>query len=421
MLVHPCASTTLVFPNGTALSANTSVNTMHSESAPEKSAYEQSTKLHLTPNRVALIARFRMHSEFYEHRLEGIRHWDRIPPLERDEVSSVPVSADDGPAISARTSGTTGTRVTVHYSRREELIRRRLNFRLFHYCRELPDIVVHAIIKDVDPDEARSQTEVVSVAGRVYHRQVFSARAPVEAQWRFLRSIRPHLLTSFPSALVRFVQECGSRSRRLGIRVVSPGGEFLSDEWRRELAAFEAPVRDRYGATETGALAWQCPDCGSYHANTDAQLMEPQANGLLVTPLFQRVQPLLRYRLEDRLAWEDGVATACGVPLPRVRILAGRKDHWLYDAADKKVSPVALEFEQFEGLRRWSMRQNADGSIDVGLSWATPSNATRDDALAREVQCWIPGRTVRVVDISVLESFGKFRRVRSHYVPASSR
>ena len=50
--------------------------------------------------------------------------------------------------------------------------------------------------------------------------------------------------------------------------------------------AFRARVLDRYGSQETGAIAWQCPHCEDYHANTDEILLEADGAGLIATPLF---------------------------------------------------------------------------------------------------------------------------------------
>jgi hypothetical protein len=219
--------------------------------------------------------------------------------------------------------------------------------------------------------------------------------------------------------MIRFAEETGLLARGLGVQIVSPCGELLLPSWRSLLAqTFDAPVYDRLSATESGALAWECPVCGAYHANTDEIVVEPKTDiGCIVTPLCQRAQPLLRYNLGDQLRWDNTPRSPCDIALPKVRILEGRRDDWLYDGYNKKVSPLAFEFEQYDFVKSWSIWQKWDGQIEVYIGWEGAGNNGRRSIISRHVADVIHGRPIIVRDKIENNISGKFKRIKSDYHP----
>jgi phenylacetate-CoA ligase len=111
--------------------------------------------------------------------------------------------------------------------------------------------------------------------------------------------------------------------------------EPLDAEMRATIArVFRAPVFNRYGANELGDVGCECAEHSGLHLSPlthhvevlrgDGQPCEPGEVGrIVVTPLFNRTMPLIRYDIGDRGAWEPS-SCACGRSLPALREISGR-------------------------------------------------------------------------------------------------
>lgn len=381
--------------------------------------YGLSIRAHLPtypPDPIEVLKWFRELHPYYASRLCDVSNWAQIRPLGREDLALIAPLSGSRALFRSCTSGTSGVRVSVINDESERAFRRVLLHRPFEFY-DLPRVVRQITFADTDPGREIAPHGCVEYHSRRYWRWVVSAAATPECQLASLKRVRPHILSGIPSAMVRLAEAAGDRARQSDLRIISTGGEWLSLEWRSLLTeTFAAPVLDRYGATETGAIAWQCPYCGSYHANADEMIIEPTCDGVLVTPLFLTTQPLLRYRLADTLCWTN--SAGCRIQLPTLRITEARRDDWLYDGTDGKVSPLAFQFERFERLQAWMLHQSSDGSITVHVTWAGRLEQAHRFALLAEARQVVQGRRIRVVDdLAQCPPSGKFKRVVSDYMP----
>tara|TARA_R110000824_G_scaffold33567_5_gene107489 strand:- start:694 stop:2004 length:1311 start_codon:yes stop_codon:yes gene_type:complete len=120
---------------------------------------------------------------------------------------------------------------------------------------------------------------------------------------------KPAYVIGYSSALDRFARHNSERAgdiAKLNLRAVIATAEGFprSDSAEVVSRTFGAPVIMEYGAVETGPLAYQDHD-GSYpvfHAHHRLSLRGgegPAANEILVTSLYPRALPLMRYALGD--------------------------------------------------------------------------------------------------------------------------
>lgn len=314
---------------------------------------------------------------------------------------------------STTTSGTTGRIVRVFYSPEEFRFKSELLYRPLDLY-DLPATTNQLILLDID--EACRGPMIEQRGARRYRSFLASASARIARQMEVLREIRPEVLRGFPSAMVALAEAVPHRElRELGVRYLSPSGEMLPREWRNLLAeAFGGRVLDRYGATETGAIGWQCPICDAYHANTDEFALETDAGGsLLVTPLFLVTQPLYRYKLGDDVDLLEP-DPGCSVRLDRMTINQARRDDWLIDGQQRKVSPLVFNFEQFGSVRTWKVHQHADGAISIAVT-GDGIDAEHLDRIVDHVRQKVAGRSVRVETdpFQIQLRHGKFKRVSS--------
>jgi phenylacetate-coenzyme A ligase PaaK-like adenylate-forming protein len=127
-----------------------------------------------------------------------------------------------------------------------------------------------------------------------------------------LNELQPMLLQGYPSVLGLLAEEQLAGRLRIAPRTVSGGSEqFLARTWAQVGAAFGVPVVDQFGSTE-GVLGASAPGTREIVLATDLAIVElvdddnrpvepgtPSAK-VLVTNLFNRTQPLIRYELADR-------------------------------------------------------------------------------------------------------------------------
>lgn len=210
-----------------------------------------------------------------------------------------------------------------------------------------------------------------------------------------LNALAPNVLASYPSAAVLLAEERVAGRLTVELQEVWTGGETLSPAMRAFVArAFGCPVVDSYGASEFLSLASECR-AGALHLNCDWAIVEsvddrgralPAGEAgatTLLTNLANRVQPLIRYDLGDRVTWR-AAACACGSRLPCIDV-QGRTDDTLRLAAPGgrtiSVLPLALStvLEDDAGLFDFQLVQQgpSDLMLCTGLSGPTAQAALR--------------------------------------------
>jgi phenylacetate-CoA ligase len=174
---------------------------------------------------------------------------------------------------------------------------------------------------------------------RANTQRLFSALTPTAELVRQLNAFKPVMLSGYPSALEVLAKE--QQARRLHIHpvVINAAGETLTDSARgRIAAAFGCEVGNYYGSSEAIGLTFECKH-HRLHVNSDWYLLEPVdeenrpvppeelSSAVLVTNLVNRIQPIIRYKMGDRVAISTDPCP-CGSPFPVIRVI-GRTDEVL--------------------------------------------------------------------------------------------
>jgi phenylacetate-coenzyme A ligase PaaK-like adenylate-forming protein len=203
---------------------------------------------------------------------------------------------------------------------------------------------------------------------------------PVAALAAEIDAFQPTIISTYPSAAVILAEERSAGRLHAEPREIWTGGEALTPSMRAFLReAFHCPVSNDYGASEFLALACECP-LGRLHANADWAILEavdeddrpvpPGASGArcLLTNLANRVQPLLRYDLGDRVRIH-AQPCACGSPFPVIEV-QGRSDDTLRLGLGEDVvrlSPLAVStvLEDDAGLFDFQLVQHGPQRLEL--------------------------------------------------------
>lgn len=160
------------------------------------------------------------------------------------------------------------------------------------------------------------------------------------------RKFNPVMIKCFPNSLTIFADFLKRNSIKVKpVRSISCTGENLYPR-QRELFAevFGGEVFEKYGTRESGIIACECAAHEGMHIFTEGSVIElldengkPAPLGgmgrIVVTDLFNRAMPLIRYEIGDMAVASGGKPCKCGSTLPRIACILGRDRDIIVDSA----------------------------------------------------------------------------------------
>lgn len=315
---------------------------------------------------------------------------ERLPDLTASNISR-------GELVKGITSGSSGQPTSYIQEKSSNRIRAAagkrltriagydLGQRLFYLWRDSPFVIEgDRVSLASDPRESPS-------SALAQLKQVLHARFGVENQtlradptlmteqemakvYERLRSFKPHVVISYVSTLYMFAQYLeANRLRGVAPRSVIVSSETLYPHQRDLMErAFGCRVYNRYGLSETGIVAIECPVREGLHLNQEILHMEhvPDAFGytqLVVTDLINRGMPLLRYETGDtgRLI-EEGCS--CGRGLIRIGDLSGRIIDQLPTRLGGHVNgQLFATFHWIEGVKQYQVVQEKIDAFKIRI------------------------------------------------------
>ncbi|HZR81763.1 MAG TPA: hypothetical protein VFD92_11745 [Candidatus Binatia bacterium] len=201
----------------------------------------------------------------------------------------------------------------------------------------------------------------------------FDARRPLSDVVAGVQAFQPTSLNGYPSMLALLAGEQLAGRLSIAPETISTTSEVRTPEMEeRIVAAWGVRPFDVYATTETGITAVDCEHHAGRHVFEDYVAIEnvdadgrPVPDGspgakLLVTNLWNRTQPVIRYELSDMVVVESGTC-ACGRTLRRLVALDGRADDVLLLPARSggtiAVHPLAVRspFAANEAVRQYQV------------------------------------------------------------------
>jgi phenylacetate-coenzyme A ligase PaaK-like adenylate-forming protein len=243
-----------------------------------------------------------------------------------------------------------------------------------------------------------------------------AATQPLDQLVPALNEFRPDFMNVYPSTAGLLADEQVAGRLRLRLRGLTTNSEPLTGGMRDRLEnAFGVRPTDFYATTE-GVWGHDCPE-GNMHLFDDMCIVEnvdddfrPVPDGevgsrLLVTNLFNRVQPLIRFEVTDLVAIEPEPCP-CGRTLTRVRSLEGRSEDVL------SLGGVAVHPLQFgvvtadPDVREFQVVQKGDAlRLRVALRDGCSGVEERlgERVRAKLAELGVPRPQVRVERVAALE------------------
>ncbi|MGH7565530.1 MAG: hypothetical protein ACREK2_01750 [Gemmatimonadota bacterium] len=160
---------------------------------------------------------------------------------------------------------------------------------------------------------------------------------PVSRLARALDHWQPAALVGYPTVLEQLAILQREGTLALDLVLAVSVSEWVEPAARRRIEeAFGCPLRDSYAASEFLAVGFECAQ-GWLHVNADWVVLEAvdedfrpvrpgeTSHTTLLTNLANRVQPVVRHDIEDRVTLRPDPCP-CGNPLPALRVEGRQHD-----------------------------------------------------------------------------------------------
>lgn len=240
---------------------------------------------------------------------------------------------------------------------------------------------------------------------------------------RALEDFDPVIIQAYPSSiafLARFLDSSGKKYGGRSLKSVVTTSEMLGEDQRRVIeAAMGCRIFDWYGSYERVAAIGTC-EHGKYHLLTDYSYAEllPRNDGvaeLVVTAFFNKLMPLIRYRIGDYLvpAKQEGPCS-CGRAFPVIEKILGRADDYIITPDGRHISMMAMMFDGLNNLIEGQIVQERKDTLHILV---VPAHQLRQDEVqdieARARSLVGPEMTIVVEPVREIERTraGKVRMV----------
>ncbi len=327
---------------------------------------------------------------------------------------------------SIRTSGSTGTPLTIVMNRRERAFRagvlwygaRKLGVRYLDSICQIGGLP--STLRALGAEHHSSLLNRLGIRARYY----LDMKHDVAYIADRLSAFKPHVLIALPSFLALLGQYLRDHHRALPtVRLIWSGGEVLMPSSRQLIeSAFGCSVVNMYSSFELGLMAYECTNA-HLHSIPDATILEVvnrNADGVgdvVVTSLSQHTMPLIRYGIGDRIKVSSSPCP-CGVPFEAFEDIEGRANDLLVLPSGARMSWRAIgEFRNIPGIVQYQIIQRKTDHVQVYIQKNDHFTEASVCEIKRRVQRGYRGELVHVdvIEKTLLERApgGKLRAVIS--------
>ena len=210
-------------------------------------------------------------------------------------------------------------------------------------------------------------------------------KTPVTEWIRQLKEFRPNIVIGYPSAIKILAQLMENGEVSLDAERVISCGEPLGNSLRTYLEnIFRTQVVNFYGASESLALGVETDPEEGMLLFDDMNIIEVEDGVMYLTCLYNYAQPLIRYRLSDRLTLQPPKEKE--IPFTKAVGLLGRNEDvlWFEDGRGNRefLHPLAIEGFCIEGLKDYQFRQTTKDTFEM---YAETGNGVSREQIRQEM------------------------------------
>jgi len=294
-----------------------------------------------------------------------------------------------------KTSGSTG--MTLHFKKEARALA--LNDAVMYRCYtwygiDIGDKQVRFWGVPIDPVLRRKEQFKDFILNRIRISAFDISEPSCLQQYEKIKKFKPTYFYGYTTAIYGFclfTKKLGLDLNTLGLKAVICTAEKMYPH-HQELfnEMFNCPVVDEYGSSENGVIAFQCKQ-GNMHIMADhlavefvdetgKQVKPGELGRIIITDLSGYAMPLIRYEIGDMGRYTEDTCT-CGITLPRMDIMEGRKEDFIRTSGGKLVHAAYLCYTlKDDAVHEFKMYQKA---IDKFLVKIVKSATFKSDSEKR--------------------------------------
>ena len=256
----------------------------------------------------------------------------------------------------------------------------------------------------------------------------FPASTPIAELVANLNEAQPTQINSFASSLQELAAEALAGRLRISPHRVTSNSEPLLPETRDAARkAWDLEINNMWGCVEVGHIGIECDAHEGLHASDDLVITEfvdqddrPTTNPdaidrILVTSLFGRTLPLIRYELTDVPVPGDRPCS-CGAAFPLIKSVTGRSDDIFVYPGDIHIHPLVFRtpLGQNSNIEQYQVHQTEHGArIGVIATGPIDVPALKQELVAALAKAGLADAEIEIDIVDTLErnkETGKLRR-----------
>ncbi len=340
-------------------------------------------------------------------RVRCLEDLSKIPVLTKSSIQADPTRfiSEKVPESKRQSQGTTGSSgrpLQVWMTKEEELYSHALVLYGFLKSGARPGMRL-AIVRNASP----ALKGVKKVNRDIFQWYVLDLKNELDEILKQLNELKPEILYSYPSWLSLLSRHLLDK----GFRIYKPSfvfthGEGLTPEVRSLIrSALGCPVRNSYGSTEFYRMAYECGEEKLHILETPyvletvmPQVLVPGDHGeeIIVTSLYHRAMPFIRYRLGDRIVKREG-RCGCGAEGPIIEEVTGRSDDFLVLPSERRVSARAVNLlDDIPGILEYQIIQKEKHRLEVRVRPGSEFDETIEQRIKEKILEGCGGEPVEV-------------------------
>lgn len=235
---------------------------------------------------------------------------------------------------------------------------------------------------------------------------VINAQTPIANWKKEIKDYKPSFLSGYPSclALVAKLQERGEVS--IAPKKIITGGEPVTSETRDYLKrVFGGDVIDFYGCTESILIGAGNGQHEGMYLFDDVNFLEvDEKNRLIITPLYNREFPLVRYQLTDVM--EGFTKEQYGdLPFSHINKVMGRDEELMWFANQKGAQdflhPLFIDDLNVKGIKRYQFVQKSSTHFELHCMSAVHDREMIAREIKKQMDVFLVSKNMRNVTYDV--------------------
>lgn len=261
---------------------------------------------------------------------------------------------------------------------------------------------------------------------RACKQKIYSSFHITEANMKYyvedLNRFKPQALDGFFTSMCDIAGYIERHNIPLTFKPVAifPTSETLSAEGRALLErVFRCKVYNQYASSEGAPFVNECPN-QQLHVLLASGVIESygEHDEVLVTSFTTRATPLIRYRIGDRMIFDNETVCTCGDTSPAVRAIEGRSRDYLFTGDGLRISHLGSILKGLPNVViHMQFVQEEKNEILLLLQVDHSSFSPEHEQKIRENFAHVFGKntalTVQYVQEIPREASGKFRMIKN--------